>query len=186
MNGFALRGVGAKSCVAVGLALVGIVAIADRPSIAAPEKERERVSASDLGSTIDVIGTLGVPLGKLVTIEGRVARGDVFGSKGLTEWPVVFVERIDEKAVPPTTWIRLRPYGPGGNRYGDVKPGTRCRLLGFETGGFMGSPKGAMESYGVEFQDFSWHFNTRFEIVKAIATKKDDLKKPYPKVPDGQ
>lgn len=168
--------------IAISLVATGIVLAGVAPVFAPPTTEpapRRSVLASELGGVVPVIGTLGQPLGKLVTIEGRCAKGEVIGTKVTGGDMILFIESIDGEAARDGVWLRLRPYGP--ERKHDVHAGWRYTLLGYETGGFVGSPEGAMKAYGTTFQTISGlYFRTHFEYVKVVKHEKDDQKKPYP------
>ncbi len=169
--------------VAFAVVIVGVVLVIVAPVFAPPAEEQKQrvpqrsVLASELGGTVPVIGKLGQPLGKLVTIEGRCAKGAVLRKKGLESATIVFVETIDGKAAQERCWVEIWPYGP--SREQSAKPGTPCKLLGYETGGFRGSPDGAMEASGETFADHRWCFITHFEYVKVLGHEQDDSKKPY-------
>lgn len=170
--------------------IVGAVLVIVAPVFAPPAEQNARkrsVRASELGGDVAVIGALRQPLGKLVTIEGRSADGEVLREKAKLGTTILFVETVDGKAVPDGTWVEILPYGPretyeGGpeDEQGVVTLGYRCKLLGYETGGFSGSPSGAMKASGEFFADHGWYFTTDFRYVKVLKNEKDDVKKPYP------
>jgi hypothetical protein len=164
---------------------LGLLQSESSPLAAGQPAKRESVLASELGSKVDVIGRLGVPLGRLVTIEGRVASGDILREKAMSDVPILFVETIDGHSVASHPWIALRE--PGDESAKGAKPGTRSKLYGYENGGFEGFPAKLLVSSDRTAvpAGFSWEFRTWFEIAKTVESKPDESKQPYLKVPDG-
>jgi len=166
--------------------VVGVVLVIVAPVFAPPAEQKAQqrsVEAFDLGQDVAVIGKLGHPLGKMVTIEGRSAKGAVLRDRGVEDETILFVEKVDGERVRDGVWLRLRPFWSGHQQ--EVRAGKKCTLRGFETGGFTGSPSGAMKEFGTAFATYGWHFMVWIEYVKVVSEVEDDLKKPYPVPRDG-
>ncbi len=180
-----LRTLASSNALLAFIALVialGLLQSASTPLAAEQPAKRQSVLASELGSKIDVVGRLGVPLGRLITIEGRAASGDILREKSMSNVLILFVEAIGGRRVEANSWIAVCEHGVSS--VAGVKPGTWCKLRGYETGGFEGFPPKlliASDRTAVP-AGFSWEFRTWFECSTILESKPDDVNKPYPNV----
>jgi len=158
-------------------------------SVAYPQRNQkvEPLSVSDLKSR-PVIGDLGVPLGKVVDIEGTIISGNQFNTKGTHDRFLLQVNKVngDELKAKPIMDFGAN-FGvdlPGdiwslaelktGKKAGDVTKkeaeqfekayvGTTLKLVGYETGSFSGIPK---LPKGIEsWQDHSFCFSNSLAIL---------------------
>lgn len=150
---------------------------------ASSDEPPRRVLASELGDKCEVIGKLGVPLGKLVKIAGVVVEGH---SKGYDSGLKLRVQRIDGAITQKFIQIRfdtnLVEYFGSEKSAESVEPklGESIEFTGFETGGFAGPPYDLMKSARVLFQTSSFQFHTRFDatdcrLIKPIVYSPTDF-----------
>ena len=157
----------AALCTVAAAFLVAIVAL-PAGGKQQPRKTIASVRAADLGDTIEVLGKLDQPLGRLLTVRGEMVEAD-FGKR--------------EKGVDPEEYVRVRQVGdrtldePAIIWLGDSwagktvpKPGTALALIGYETGAFRGLPPAELEwankrDSGVR-ADREFHFSLTFEVLE--------------------
>ncbi len=150
---------------------------------------KERVLASELGGPCEVIGRLGVPLGKAVVIEGEiVAEVDETSKVGESHYvlrvrsiagqPLPRPVQMDFECHPCSTWQCKKQIGPFATsaviqdegakrlskdeirRFNEERTGRALRLLAYETGCFGGIPNNLTPNDMPSWQDFGWHFST--------------------------
>jgi hypothetical protein len=111
-----------------------------------------------------IVGLLGSPLGKIVTVEGRIVK---VASKN-PETPDLQLEVASIDKVPLSKPVTIR-YSPAVRLDIEVKFDSNVEFVGFESGGFVGLPKGSFNviqgpapaSYG-----FSWW--PEFKVLKQL------------------
>jgi hypothetical protein len=135
---------------------------------AAGAKEPQDVLVDALGSEYRLIGKLHAPLGEVVKVEGIVVEGP---SKGVEGGPNLRVQRIQGQAIQEDIQIQLRPYWGEESQDPKLKTGATCRMEGFETGGYIGSPPKAYKNVGIEHQTAWYYFRTQLVVYKVEAIK---------------
>lgn len=110
-----------------------------------------------------VIGDLGHPLGKIVTIEGVVADGDFTRKKADVGGTLLRIQSVDGKPLQSEVIYHFAP----SSLVKIAKPtvGSRFKYRGYETGEFSGSPAGEFQFTG-PYATTSFHFSMRFEVLK--------------------
>src|SRR5262245_44623030 len=106
-----------------------------------------------------LIGRLHEPFGTVLTLQGVVLDANCKGANG----PNIRVQRINDRATQEDIQIRLVP---GFQNDQKLKLDQTYELKGYETGGFHGLPRGAIDfganKIGPQLPDF--HFATHFEF----------------------
>ena len=117
-----------------------------------------KVSFTDVGRSVQIIGQYGKPPGTVLKLEGR----RVGNSKGPSKMGGgnFRIERIDgvplkEKSIP---WIE---------EILKLPEGTRCTIEAYETGSMIGSPPGAIE-HGAPIMQAVWQFKLDLVVVKVL------------------
>jgi len=120
------------------------------------------VKIDDLNIRGAVIGVLGVPLGKVVTIEGEVVDGTKLRAKALDGLALFQVRLVNGQKLTELPVIRFRWFTTAEAK----KLNGRVQLVGYETGQFVGVPGEAflhIEPVATE----GFHFESSFVILKA-------------------
>ena len=158
-------------------AVAGLVAITVACSITSTPQAEEGVRLSKSAKaepppiTIDdlnsrpVIGYLGQPLGKIVTIDGTIydedqehrkaPRGNLLDVSHVDGVPLKQVRRIDFRA---DAFVDVKK-----DQFSD---GDRFRLVGYEDGGFSGPPNGVFDYVG-PYATVGRYFRTQFVVLKS-------------------
>lgn len=138
---------------ATAMALVAIALGRAEP----PSKRLQSISVQELNK-MQVIGWLGQPLGRIVTIEGLVAGDDYRRMKADLGHTLLRVRAVNERALPAEQVFHF---------HGKVKPmvGGKFRYTGYETGGFTGHPQ-ELEEFGPPVAGTRYGFTTEFVIVR--------------------
>ena len=132
-----------------------------------PSPVANQIQWNKLGSEVKVIGPLGPPLGEIITIDASLVSGSVIDSKAFESITALFVEAVNGKPLDrpvPILWTPGFQVKVPGNWYW---PGAHVRVVGFQNGGFSGIVPGEAE-LGSLRADFSWHFQSRFEVLKVL------------------
>ncbi len=119
------------------------------------------ITLSELSST-KIMGSLGRPLGAVVTIDGMVVDDYYRKLKSDEGETLLKVEKVDGKALPGETIIPLHMAPSGSIKM--PAPGFRFRYKGYETGGFTGVPEEAFR-YVPRVATEGFHFKTYFLII---------------------
>jgi hypothetical protein len=120
----------------------------------------DEVRVEDIPEKAKLIGRLGVPLGQIVTVTATIIPAEetarVKGGPISSRVSVVQVDGRDIQAV-------VMPYNraPGT----EVKEGKQVSVVGFETGGFLGTPADAWK-HRPPYQTTGFYFESRFVILK--------------------
>lgn len=129
---------------------------------------RPSVRSGELGSSIQVIGPLDQPLGKLIIIDGKPvpqsARDDRW-SRDIAK-NLFSVEKVNGKKLPHPQRIQLQfpPF-----RFPNGQPellDRRSTFEGYQDGGFVNEPEEAMEAIGLLYATNGWHFEVVFVVVE--------------------
>lgn len=105
-------------------------------SIIANGEEKKIITVKDL-NTLKVVGRLGIALGELITIEGRVATKEEYAYKERGKLGIV-IDKINNEKIDPVILEML--YMPAKSQ--DDWPTGRIHCFGYESGAFSGNPKG--------------------------------------------
>ena len=117
------------------------------------------VSALDLQNGTQIIGLLGVPLGKLISIKGKVVESYAKGGGTLLE-----VGEVDGKPLLGTLRMRYSVWEWGNISQQSLPPGLTVSLRVYETGGMVGIPIEAMKETTF-VQTEGWGFATSLVLV---------------------
>ena len=127
-----------------------------------------RVDANDVGTRVEVIGALGMPLGKWLTLEGL--RPETMPGKGgqhRTFGNLFKVDRVNGQALRLPVYVTL-------DNVRQLPAKTACTFSGYETGGMVGMPEDALLHTGHHKPapqaaiSWGWRFEERFVVVKVI------------------
>lgn len=123
---------------------------------------------NQLGHTLKVKGPLGVPLGKLITIDGSIVDGVALDSIAYQGKPVVSVSKVDGKSLDKPVLIRWVPsfqvqIPAEWNQFN-----SRVRAVGFQNGEFRGAPPGLFD-YVPAYKTFGWYLDVYFEVAKVVS-----------------
>lgn len=146
---------------ALGALFLALTPVQGAP--AAREEQAQTVPYTDLGYRVQVIGPLGTPLGRYLTIEGRRAQQGKVGVQTL------LVEKVDGKPL-------KTPVGLWVDNIRNLPAGTRCVLKGYETGRMIGTPPDVLRKAGLPAPQAGWQFQVVFiavQVVEPPSLKKD-------------
>jgi hypothetical protein len=107
------------------------------------------------------MGELGWPLGSLMTVEGTIVPDDVRRQKEDLGKTLARIDRVAGAALAPPVICELR----GERPVTSLKPGARVRLLGYESGAFVGAPSGLFR-YVPAFTTTGFGLKVWFEVVR--------------------
>jgi len=121
-----------------------------------------QVDSRKIGKEVEVIGPLGVPLGRIVNIEGHWVDEDFRRSKGQRGEKLFWVEKVNgiQLTAPVLDSLCYPSYQSGEPT--DI-PGKSLRALGYSDGWFDGLPD--HESFKT-VQHRLWHFHTVFRVIE--------------------
>jgi len=135
-----------------------------------------KVSVTDIGKKVIIIGRLGEPLREIMSVQGRWAYPDQ--SQGSTKdysllFHVTHVKgrQLDQPVVFAT--VHAVTERRGAPQPQEVKPreGETWELRAYETGGYCGEPDDYWKEYGgrpVQYSEWGWGFVTTLEgVLKA-------------------
>ena len=134
---------------------------------AQPKKQVRAISVSDLTEQ-PVVGWLGHPLGKIVTIEGLIADEDYRKMKVDLGHILLRVQTVNGKPLKEEEIFHFEPF-----RWAEVekpKVGAKFKYTGYETGSFTGVPAEAFK-YVPPVATTGYGFTTSFVILR------DELKR---------
>jgi len=101
------------------------------------------VRSDDIGVGTDIHGKLGLPLGRMCTIQGRCVRR---GNHKEDDNQIIFrITRVDGTALDTRVELLLTPFGHGKDD--SLKIGRSYELRGYEHGQFRGVPDDAYKEY---------------------------------------
>jgi hypothetical protein len=125
-----LRSVGILSLLVIALGLQ-----ADEES-AAKKPQKQQVSIEDLGTTIEIVGRLGLPLHTLATFDGHWERPNSDKDDSL----YFLVTKVNEHTLPEGVKIHLVDVVDSEDKRVEPAEGESWSLRGYETGFFMTAP----------------------------------------------
>jgi hypothetical protein len=135
--------------------MASMVVVAFGQSSSAPKT----VSALDLQSGTQIIGLLGIPLGDLASIRGKIVESNTKGGGTLLE-----VVEIDGKALSGMLQMKYRVWEWGNIGHASLSKGQILKLRVYETGGMIGIPTEAMKETTF-VQTEGWGFGTSLVLV---------------------
>jgi hypothetical protein len=137
---------------------VGFIALA---AFASGQDKRalKTVSASELQSGTQIVGLLGVPLGQLVTIRGKIVESNT--KSGGRE---VVVEEVDGKRLSEMLQMKYSVWEWGNIGSAPLPIDQILKLRVYETGGMVGIPIEAMKETAF-VQTEGWGFGTSLVLL---------------------
>lgn len=126
------------------------------------------VRSDDIGVSADIHGKLGLPLGRLTTIQGRCVESG--NTKENLDRSAFRIERIDGKPLDRPVELLVESFGLRDDN--SLKIGQSYELRGYEHGRFHGVPHDAYQEYvrngKPQFAtETSYSFHTEFVFVTA-------------------
>ena len=115
-----------------------------------------------------VIGSLGRPLGEVVTIEGIVADGDYTRRNADAGETLLRVQTVNGRVLKREAVFHFRPFEGADMK----KPtaGMKFKYVGYETGGFSGMPDKAFD-YVPRVATDGYYFSTSLVILRDVSLK---------------
>ena len=138
------------------------------------QSKKSKVLITNPGKTIELVGELGVKLGKLVTVEGLVVEGPY---KGYENGPNLIVQKIGDSVIQNLIRIPLTPFWPNWEDFSkenkpNLKIGKSYRLRVYETGAYIGSSWEARnEANLLTLQTSSFYFRNELRVISGIKLK---------------
>ncbi len=125
------------------------------------------VLSDDIGSRAEIHGKLGLPLGRLMTIQGRCLREA--DQKEYSGYVVFRVAKVNGKGLDRLIEIPVTTFG---GRADSIKVERTYELRGYEHGQFRGIPNDAYQEYVRDGKPHfatstGYHFETEFALVSA-------------------
>jgi hypothetical protein len=128
----------------------------------APEQAKS-VNVAELNQ-MQVIGWLGQPLGKTVTVEGVVADETFVRWKAQAGRTLLLIQAADGNVLPERV---VFCFDRAVREIEEPKAGSRFKYVGYETGGFTGAPPGLFDYTG-PYCTTSYGFTTEFVILRDV------------------
>ena len=110
-----------------------------------------------------VIGSLGHPLGTVVTVEGIAADESYTRRKADAGETLLRVQTVNGKALRREVILNFHAYEGTENK--NPFAGMRFKYIGYETGGFSGIPEAAF-AYVPRVATSGYHFSTSFVVLR--------------------
>lgn len=133
---------------------------------ASPAQEEARsIPVAEL-SRMQIIGWLGQPLGKICTVEGVVADEDYRRAKADLGHTLLRIQAVNGKKLTEECVFHFSPYLA---KIEKPTVGGRFRYVGYETGGFTGTPAGV-------FDYIPAHCSTGYAFTTDFVVLRDELK----------
>lgn len=144
--------------VIITLLIVGVSAAQDKRT----RLNTKPINMSRLTSS-KVIGTFGRPLGEVVSIEGIAADENYTRRKADTGQTLLRVLAVNGKTLKHEAILPFHPYE--GVEVKKPSVGVRFKYVGYETGGFSGTPEAAF-IYVPRVATSGYYFTTSFVILR--------------------
>lgn len=130
------------------------------------------IHVSVLNSAI-VVGSLGVPLGEVLTIEGIAADENYTKRRADSGDILLRVQTVNGKALKHEAIFPFSPFE--GAEMTKPSAGMRFKYVGYETGGFSGIPEGAF-AYVPRVPTSGYYFTTSFVVLRDHGDSKTSMK----------
>ncbi|MDQ7826876.1 MAG: hypothetical protein RDV48_29020 [Candidatus Eremiobacteraeota bacterium] len=144
--------------------LIGVIALMVFSAGTVSPAEQRTIPAASLTSCT-IIGSLGVPLGKIVLIEGVIVNDEYRREKGDEGKTLLKVEKLEGKKPAGELIIPLDAQALVVLK--KAGPGDRFRYRGYETGAFTGIPEEAFR-YIPRAASKGFHFETSFQVISEL------------------
>jgi hypothetical protein len=140
-----------------------------RPSTRA--SQGNQISIFEIGAN-GIVGQLGEHLGTVMKISGIITSHSY--DSVIERWNTwATVDQIDDRALSSSVGINLLEVitdpDSGRSDVAKLKPGERFTYLGYESGGFVGTPRDAL-NYVLPSHRIEQHFETWFEVWPSDST----------------
>jgi hypothetical protein len=126
--------------------------------------KEKAIRVSDL-SGLNVIGTLGKPLGTVVTVEGVVAPDDERRLKSDEGETLLKISKVTGEPLHHEVILHFRLLSFVSIEI--PKPGDHFKLVGYETGGFTGIPAEAFKHIP-QATTTGYQFEVHFQALKSV------------------
>jgi hypothetical protein len=156
-----IRTVAPIVAVAVATLCPTATTVADKP----PEPVRP-ITLAEL-SERQILGSLGHPLGTLLTVEGVVADGTYTKLKYDAGHTLLRVQVVEGKELKDEVVFHFDAFLDWVEK---PKVGSRFKYFGYETGGFIGVPAKSFDGIGPAVPRFG--FVTKFAVLREVANAK--------------
>jgi len=123
-----------------------------------------KVRWTDLGTRVRVIGSLGVPLGQIVKINGTVVPDECRKRKADLGKTLIEVSQVNGSPLPKKTVVEAAFLVAKQDL---PSPGSPITCIGYETGGYHGVPPGTFDHVPPMTAE-GFHFAVRFVILKTM------------------
>jgi hypothetical protein len=114
---------------------------------------------------LQVIGWLGQPLGKIITVEGVAADENYHGIKQDAGQTLLRIQVVDGKVLPEECVFHFGEFSHYFDPMEKPKVGSKFKYIGYETGGFTGVQPGLFE-YTAPFASTGYAFTTHFVVLR--------------------
>lgn len=136
-------------------------------AVASADKAPKSIGISEL-SKLQVIGWLGQPLGRIVTIEGVVVDGSYTRCKADEGQSLLRVQVVDGKQLPKEQVFHFDPFLAELEK---PTVGSKFKYIGYETGGFTGVPAKAFDHVPA-IATTGYYFTTHFVVLRDALKQK--------------
>lgn len=124
---------------------------------------KDSILYSDLHYKTSITGSLGEPLGKIITVRAAVVPEDEKRSRVESGVPMIKVSSVNGKKLKTSVTIRYETFA--WNTPDTLDEGKSYKLIGYETGSMTGIPDQAFD-YMLPVATVDFHFDVFFQIVK--------------------
>ena len=144
---------------------ISLISILSFFSIFSFSKNKNIIHYSGLGNSHLVIGSLGEPLGKIITIEGIIIDGDDTRMKENSGKLLLKVELVNGNKLKKSVTIDYRTFNWA--KVKDMTVNKRFKYIGYESGDMTGIPYDAFK-YIPMVATRSYGFSVYFQICKEL------------------
>lgn len=130
---------------------------------AAEPKASEVMTIENLNTARRVVGKLAHPLGTVVTVEGEVIDGTKLRMKSLEGVTLLQISAVNSQKLPEPCAFRFDWFATADAK----KLKGRVKLVGFETGRFVGLPADAFSHIDPVASE-AFHFESSFVVLKSL------------------
>jgi hypothetical protein len=159
---------GIRAGVLAAFASAALLACVGTTSAGRQLKPEKSIPLADLHDR-PVVGSLGHPLGTIVTVEGEVADGSYTKLKKDDGQTLLRVHAVNGEKLASE---QIFQFGSLLDRVRTPDVGSRFKFTGYETGGFTGIPTKAFDYVGL-VQSTGYGFTTDFIVLRDEAKARD-------------